>query len=65
MTVLRFVRRLPSGSTYLLGTAVQNEEGWRFISNVASHKNSRKFHPTLEKCLPRWVGKNCESEVVR
>lgn len=63
----RFVRRLPDGSTYHLGTAVQYKDGWRFLSNVTSHKNSRKFHPTMRKCLPRWVGypDRCESEPVK
>jgi hypothetical protein len=62
----RFIRRLPGGSVYHLGTAVQYADGWRFLSNVSSHKSSRKFHPTMEKCLPRWVGypNKCESVVV-
>lgn len=62
----RFVRRLPDGSVYHLGTAVEYADGWRFLSNVASHKNSRKYHATMEKCLPRWVGypNKCESVVV-
>ena len=56
MTNYRFVRTLADGSTFHLGTAVQHDQGWRFIPNVASHKSSRKFHATMEKCLPRWVG---------
>jgi hypothetical protein len=65
MTNFSFFRDLPGGSSYRLGTAVQREDGWRFISNVASHKNSRKSHPTMEKCLPRWLGypDSCRSEV--
>ncbi len=64
MKSVRFYRHLHNGVRYLLGTACQNENGWRFISNVASHKNSRKSHPTMEKCIPRWVGypDGCESE---
>lgn len=56
MTNYNFFRDLQGGSTYRLGTAVQYTDGWRFISNVASHKSSRKFHATMEKCLPRWLG---------
>jgi hypothetical protein len=62
---LRFLRRLADGSSYHLGTAVYypNGAGWRFVSNVSSHKSSRKFHPTMQQCLPRWVGypDKCES----
>lgn len=66
MTNFRFMRSLGDGSTYHLGTAVQYAAGWRFLSNVAAHKNSRKFHATMEKCLPRRVGypNRCESVVV-
>lgn len=62
----RFLRKLSDGSTYHLGTAVQYRDGWRFLSNVTSHKSSRKFHATMEKCLPRWLGypDKCESEPV-
>jgi hypothetical protein len=66
MTNYRFVRRLNDGSTYHLGTAVQSNLGWRFIPNVSSHRSSRKFHPTMAKCLPRWVGypDRCDSFAV-
>ena len=49
--------------TYCLGTAVHSSAGWRFISLVASHGNSRKAHTTMRKCLPRWLGypDRCES----
>lgn len=62
----RFVRRLAGGGVYHLGTAVQYTDGWRFLSNVSSHRSSRKFHATMEKCVPRWVGypNKCESEAV-
>jgi hypothetical protein len=41
----------------ILGTAVEHQPGhWRFIPNVSGHTSSRKFHATMEKCLPRWVG---------
>lgn len=57
MTVaVKFMRDLPKGAAYRLGTAVNYGTGWRFISNVSSHRSSRKFHPTMEKCIPRWVG---------
>ena len=61
-----FYRRLTDGTVYRLGTAAQYPSGWKFISNVASHKNSRKFHPTMLKCLPRWIGypDRCESALV-
>lgn len=67
MTNYRFLRRLQDGSTYRLGTAVQYQDGsWRFISNVTSHKSSRKYHPTMKRCIPRWVGypDRCESEAI-
>jgi hypothetical protein len=66
MKSYNFVRRLGDGSTYRLGTACQYADGWRFISNVSSHKSSRKFHPTMERCLPRWLGypDRCESYAV-
>ena len=61
----RFTRRLADGSTFVLGHAVRNEAGWRFLPNVSGRSPSRKAHKTMEKCLPRWVGypDHCESEV--
>ena len=66
MTAYRFNRRLSDGSTYRLGVAVEYPDGWRFISNVASRRSGRKYHATMEKCLPRWLGHpdRCESEAV-
>lgn len=66
MTNFNFFRDLAGGASYRLGTAVQRPDGWRFLSNVAAHKNSRKMHATMEKCLPRWVGypAKCRSEAV-
>jgi hypothetical protein len=67
MTNYRFYRGIQGVDYGLrLGTAVECEGGWRFISNVASHKNSRKMHETMEQCLPRWVGypDRCYSEAV-
>ena len=63
MKSVKFIRRLSDGSVFRLGTAVQYESGWRFISGSTSHGNSRKFHPTMERCIPRWVGypNKCES----
>ena len=50
----------------LLGYAVRYEKGWRFF--VAPPfggiiRSSRAYHPTMEKCLPRWIGypDYCES----
>jgi hypothetical protein len=67
MTNYRFERVLANGATYVLGTAVEYDDGWRFISNVAAHRSSRKFHPTMERCLPRWVGypNYCQSVAVK
>ena len=66
MMTIHFIRRLKDGSTYRLGTAARSENGWRFISNVASHHSSRKFHLTWKKSLPRWVGypDHCEIDIV-
>ncbi len=66
MTTYRFTRQLNNGSVFILGHAVQDERGWKFIPNVSSNKPSRKFHPTLRKCLPRWIGypNHCQSEEV-
>ena len=67
MNCYRFERVLADGSTYHLGTAVEYDNGWRFISNVCSHKSSRKFHRTMKKCLPRWLGypDRCQSVEVK
>jgi hypothetical protein len=66
MTSYRFLKRFPDGTSFKLGVAVNGPEGWRFLPNVSGHKISRKSHPTMEKCLPRWLGypDRCESEVV-
>lgn len=62
----RFVRRLADGSTFRLGTAIQHPNGWRFIPNVVGRRSSRKAHPTMEGCLPRWINypDGCESEAI-
>jgi len=66
ITIHRFLRPLKDGSTYFLGSAVKNEQGWRFMSNVASRRGSRKFYPTMQACVPRWVRpKECQVEVKR
>ena len=61
---ITFSRRLSDGSLFRLGTAVRMVGGWKFISGVAAHRNSRKLHPTFGACVPRWVGypNKCESE---
>lgn len=66
MRSIKVNRRLPGGSVGLLGTASQSVQGWRFISNVASHKSGRVFRETWEKCLPRWCGypDHCETQEV-
>lgn len=66
MTYYKFMRKLQDGSVYHLGTAVEFAGGWRFLSNVSSHKSSRKLHATMKKCLPRWVGypDHCESVAI-
>ncbi len=67
MTSYRFFRRtMPDGGKALLGTATKRSDGWRFVPNTSGRKPSRKAHPTMEKCLPKWVGypDRCESEAV-
>lgn len=29
--------------------------GWRFLSAVSAHGNSRKFWPSAYACIPRWA----------
>lgn len=67
MTNYRFERVLGDGSRGTLGTAIETDEGWRFISNVSAHKSGRKYRPTMEACLPRWIGypDRCESVAVK
>jgi len=66
MNSVRFYRRLKDGSRGLIGTARHSEgSGWTFQPNLSSHKPSRRFWPTLEACLPRWVGAAEREEVVR
>jgi hypothetical protein len=62
---IRFERRLADGSAGVLGHAVKGSDGWRFLP-ATQHRPSRKAHPTLEACLPRWVGypHRCESRAV-
>lgn len=62
-TRLAVERRLADGSVARLGTVNKVGNGYFFISNVASHGNSRKAHPTLKDCLPSWVGypNRCET----
>lgn len=49
-----------------LGTVSKGCDGYRFIPNVSGRKPSRKAHPTMEACLPRWVGypDRCETRVL-
>jgi hypothetical protein len=69
MTVTKWAveRRLADGTVARLGTVHRVAiNGYRFVSNVAGHGNSRKGHPTFEACLPRWVGypDRCETRVL-
>jgi hypothetical protein len=67
----RFTRKLADGSAYHLGTAIYYSDcyrdGWRFEPSLAQRnagrKRSRGTYPTMEKCLPRWLGypNHCES----
>lgn len=64
-TTVRIVRKIKGsgGGEHLLGTAVQYEEGWRFFPNNALHRTrSRKFHKTMERCIPNYVGTKYDSE---
>jgi hypothetical protein len=63
----QFNRRLADGQLFKLGVAVQKSDGWVFIPHVAGRKPSRKRYPTMEICLPRWIGypNSCESEAAR
>lgn len=65
MSIYRITRTLADGSRYILGFAVKNEQGWWFNPNNASHKPSRKAHPTMKACLPRWVRNYYDSEEVK
>lgn len=60
---LIFERRLANGSAFRLGTAVEYSGGWRFFPNVSGRKPSRRFHVTMESCLPAWLNypNGCES----
>ena len=64
MTSYLLLRKLQDGSTYRLGVAVEHNDGWRFVSIIASRGNSRKSHATMEKCLPRWLGYPDRCEIV-
>jgi hypothetical protein len=58
------VRRLADGKPSLLGRANYHDgKGWKFMPNVSGRDPSRRFWPTWEACLPKWVGypNHCES----
>ena len=61
-----FERRFPNGTVGRLGVAQYANNGWYFIPFVSSRRSSRKSHPTMEACIPRWVGypNACESRYV-
>lgn len=65
-----FQRRPMGGKPYKLGEAIfYPTSGWRFVPEVRFLLNgrriSRKFWPTMESCIPRWVGypDGCESYI--
>jgi hypothetical protein len=72
-TIVRYARRpvgdrRPVEQLFVLGEACfQPTKGWRFFPRVSGREPSRKFYPTLEACLPRWVGypDSCESYYAR
>jgi hypothetical protein len=59
----------PFNKKPLQGSAVYTPGfGWRFFPSVAGRQPSKKSYPTLEACLPRWIGypdRNCSQEVSR
>ena len=67
VTAICFLRRVPGSDQKLVlgGAMLVRDAGWRFIPNVSSRKPSRRFYPTWEACLPRWIGypDYCESVV--
>ena len=72
-TIVSYVRRVvgdkrPVDQLFCLGEAVfKLKEGWKFYPCVSGRAPSRKFHATLEACLPRWLGypDACESYYTR
>ena len=59
-------RRLADGTVGKLGSVRKARDGYRFNPSVFGYKASRKGHPTLEACLPKWVGypDRCETREV-
>lgn len=39
----------------ILGRVVESQGGYRFLSNVSNHKDSRKVWPSATACIPRWT----------
>ncbi len=72
-TIVSYVRRAvgdkrPVEQLFCLGQAFfQPTKGWKFHPRVSGREPSRKFHATLEACLPRWLGypDSCESYYTR
>ena len=62
MGKIKFFRTM-GATRFCVGVARETPNGWRFTSNVCSHKGSRKTHPTAKACIPRWV-KDCEMVVI-
>jgi hypothetical protein len=44
------------GTGTLLGSAKQYPEGWKFHPVLPGKRDSRRFWPTWDACLPRWTG---------
>lgn len=66
--VVRIYRTSGGTRAGLLGTAHRDPLwGWRFFPYAHNRRQSRRWHPTMEGCLPRWVGypDSVEIEVVR
>ena len=47
----------------LLGTALKKDIGWFFQPNNSARKPSRKAHPLVGACIPRWASKRASRTV--
>lgn len=41
----------------VVGRIVQQGDGYRFLSNMSAHGNSRKAWPSANACIPKWTDK--------
>lgn len=62
-TTVRVVKREGDAAGFLYGALVfyPARNGWKFVSNIAHRKGSRKHYPTPEAAFPSWLKR---SEVV-